>query len=80
MGVLMAVAEFERSLIRERVNAGLRTAKARGIRLGRPATLDKRAEEVIKLKEQGMGVRQIARLLAIGRPNGSRGIRAVTHS
>jgi DNA invertase Pin-like site-specific DNA recombinase len=31
LGVLMAVAEFERSLIRERVNAGLRDAKGRGV-------------------------------------------------
>ncbi len=34
--VLMAVAEFERSLIRERTLAGLEAAKRRGARLGRP--------------------------------------------
>lgn len=34
--VLGAVAELERSLIGERVRAGLRNAKAKGIRLGRP--------------------------------------------
>jgi len=37
MHVLMAVAEFERSLIRERTKAGLVAARARGSRLGRPA-------------------------------------------
>jgi len=37
MHVLMAVAEFERSLIRERTKAGLGAAVARGSRLGRPA-------------------------------------------
>ncbi len=36
MHVLMAVAEFERSLIRERTKAGLVAAKARGVPLGRP--------------------------------------------
>ena len=34
--VLGAVAELERSLIAERVRAGLRNAKAKGKRLGRP--------------------------------------------
>jgi len=36
--VLAAIAEFERELIRERVLAGLRRARARGKRLGRPPT------------------------------------------
>ncbi len=35
--VLGAVAELERSLIGERVRAGLRNARAKGIKLGRPA-------------------------------------------
>lgn len=36
----MAIAEFERSIIQARVAAGLRAAKAKGVKLGRPATLD----------------------------------------
>lgn len=35
--LLGAFAEFEKDTIRERVRAGLRNAKARGVRLGRPA-------------------------------------------
>ena len=65
LGVLMAVAEFERGIIKERVNAGLKAAKARGVRLGRPATLNKRTEEVLALKRQGLGVRSIARKLGM---------------
>lgn len=34
--VIGAMAEFERSLIQERVRAGLQNAKAKGVRLGRP--------------------------------------------
>jgi DNA invertase Pin-like site-specific DNA recombinase len=34
--LLLAVAEFERELIRERVRSGLANARARGKRLGRP--------------------------------------------
>lgn len=63
LGVLMAVAEFERGIIRERVNSGLAAAKARGVRLGRPVTLEGRTAEVAKLKKSGMGVRAIARQL-----------------
>jgi DNA invertase Pin-like site-specific DNA recombinase len=36
LGVLMAVAEFERALIKERTRAGLEVARKRGKRLGRP--------------------------------------------
>ena len=61
----MAVAEFERSLIRERVNAGLRAAKGRGVRLGRPSTLRDRREEILQLKAQGVGLRETARRLAM---------------
>lgn len=61
LGVLMSVAQFERSLTRERVNAGLRAAKSRGVRLGRPGTLAGRRKDVMRLKEGGMGLRAIAR-------------------
>ena len=39
MHVLMAVAEFERTLIVERVRAGQAIAKAKGVKFGRPSTL-----------------------------------------
>jgi putative DNA-invertase from lambdoid prophage Rac len=65
LGVLMAVAEFERGIIKERVNAGLSAAKARGVQLGRPATINGRADEVRKLKAQGLGLRAIARQLGM---------------
>lgn len=63
LGVLMAVAEFERGIIKERVNAGVAAAKARGVQLGRPPTLTHRTAEIKKLKEGGLGLRAIAREL-----------------
>jgi len=63
--IIMAMAEFERSLIRERVIAGLAAAKARGQKLGRPATLKSRLKEVMALKAKGLGVRAISRALAM---------------
>lgn len=46
MHVLMAVAEFERALIRERTKAGLAVARARGARIGRPGVRPERLERV----------------------------------
>jgi DNA invertase Pin-like site-specific DNA recombinase len=63
LGVLMAVAEFERGIIKERVNAGLAAARLRGVQLGRPATINGRAAQVQKLKAKGLGLRAIARQL-----------------
>lgn len=65
LAVLMAVAEFEKGIIRERVISGLTAAKNRGVRLGRPATLKDRLQDVAKLKAQGLGVCAIARELKI---------------
>src|SRR5258708_3878240 len=57
--VLGAVAELERSLIVERVRAGLRNARAKGKRLGRPrVTVD--AARIGRLREQGRSIREIA--------------------
>ena len=69
IAVLMAVAEFERAIIRERVNSGLAAAKAKGVRLGRPKTLERRRDEVMALKNQRRSIREIARGLKI--PAGS---------
>ncbi len=65
LDVLKAVCEFERNLIKDRVNAGLNAARARGVRLGRPSTLSSRRDEVLALKQQGLGLREIGRQLNI---------------
>jgi DNA invertase Pin-like site-specific DNA recombinase len=65
LGVLMAVADFERGIIRERVKAGVAAAKARGVRLGRPPRLKARTPEVMALKQQGRGIRAISRTLGM---------------
>src|SRR5947207_15034909 len=65
LNILMAVADFEREIIRERVNCGLRSARARGARFGRPSTLQKYLPRVRALREAGRNVSQIARELML---------------
>ena len=48
-------AEFERGMIRERVNAGLARAKERGIRLGRRPVKSSVEARIHELRAEGMG-------------------------
>jgi DNA invertase Pin-like site-specific DNA recombinase len=59
--VLGAVAELERSLIVERVRAGLRNARAKGKRLGRPKWVVD-AHRIAALRAQGAGWKKISRI------------------
>lgn len=58
MGVLAAVAEFERDLLVERTQSGLKRAKAEGKVLGRPAITT--TAEVQKLKALSLSQSQVA--------------------
>ncbi len=60
--VLGAVAELERSLIVERVKAGLRNARAKGKRLGRPRAI-LNARKIGDLRAAGRSWRKIARVM-----------------
>ena len=84
--VLGAVAELERSLIVERVKAGLRNARAKGKTLGRPRTsVD--AARMARLRAQGHSLREIASELECSRSlvhktlanRGTRGVAIADH-
>jgi DNA invertase Pin-like site-specific DNA recombinase len=62
--VLGAVAELERSLIVERVKAGLRNAKSKGVRLGRPRVFVSESR-IDALRASGASWRAIAKELGI---------------
>ena len=62
--IIGAMAEFERSLIQERVRAGLRNAKAKGHKLGRP-TVKADAEMIVRLRCEGHSLADIANRLGI---------------
>jgi DNA invertase Pin-like site-specific DNA recombinase len=63
--VLGAVAELERSLIVERVKAGLRNARAKGKRLGRPRVFPD-ARRIAALRAEGLSWAKIAERLGVG--------------
>jgi DNA invertase Pin-like site-specific DNA recombinase len=63
--IVSVVAELERNLIRERVTAGIRNARANGKQLGRPKSAVNR-ERILELKAQGHSLRQIAANLGVG--------------
>jgi DNA invertase Pin-like site-specific DNA recombinase len=63
--VLGAVAELERSLIVERVRAGLRNARAKGKTLGRPRKIVDPGK-ITALRAQGLSLRAIASELGVG--------------
>src|SRR5687768_15906429 len=64
--VLGVFAEFERSMIVERVKAGLARAKAEGKKLGRPP-IDNAVEQKLRAAlAGGVGIRKAARLHGVG--------------
>src|ERR1700676_703471 len=57
--IVSAVAQLERDLIRERVSAGLRNARANGTNLGRPMNGVDR-ERILQMRAEGQTLEQIA--------------------
>jgi len=62
-----AMAQFEREMMLERQREGIEKAKKAKKYKGRKPTVRKRADEIKKLKEQGMGATAIAKELGVGR-------------
>ena len=63
--IFAVLAEYELSMIRERTRAGMRSAKARGSKIGNQKNFfDKK--KATKLRDQGWGQIRIARELCVG--------------
>jgi len=69
--VLGSIAEFERDLIRERTVAGMRAAKRRGAKIGRPRTALSRSQ-VAAAAESGRSLAEVARVLGTSRATARR--------
>jgi len=62
--IISAMAELERSLTVERVKSGLRAARARGKRLGRPK-MPVSQTEATQRRSRGESIRQIAKAMGV---------------
>lgn len=69
--IFSALAEFERDLIRDRTNAGLKAARARGRLGGRPPLLDERQiDRLVKLyDEMRTSVKELCKMFGISKPS-----------
>jgi putative DNA-invertase from lambdoid prophage Rac len=68
MGVINAVAEFERDLLVERTQAGLNRAKAEGTTLGRPAALTAEQQAVVRQRRaEGVSLGTLAEEYGVSR-------------
>lgn len=63
--IISAVAQLERDIICERVSAGIRNARAKGKRLGRPRQYVD-IDRVLEMRASGMSLGRIAATLKIG--------------
>lgn len=66
-GVFAAMADFERELIRERVNAGIKAAKARGVRFGAKRKITSSTLEQARQIKETSSVRLAAKTLGVSK-------------
>lgn len=65
LSILGAVAEFERSIIKQRQREGIEKAKAKGVYKGRKPTIDK--NRIFALRDEGLSTYKIAEVMGISR-------------
>jgi DNA invertase Pin-like site-specific DNA recombinase len=69
-GILGVFAEFERSMIQERVRAGMAKAKERGTKsgnpIGRPTVASEVEDRILELRASGLGMIRIAKAAGCG--------------
>lgn len=64
--IIAAMAQFERDIIRERVKAGMASARNKGIRFGRPSKLHEDViYEISEMRAAGQSIRQIAKVVKL---------------
>ncbi|WP_430465752.1 recombinase family protein [Tabrizicola sp.] len=65
LSILGAVAEFERSIIKQRQREGIAKAKAKGVYKGRKPTIDQ--DRILALRDEGLSTYKIAEVMGISR-------------
>ena len=75
--IISAVAQLERDIIAERVKAGLRRARDRGKRLGRPNGTSLDVEAIYRLRSEGLSLMRIAKALKTSKSSIARLLKTV---
>lgn len=66
-GINSALGEYERELIRERIMAGRKRARAQGVKIGRPSKMNDAVRTSVKLlRDSGVSINEISKRLEIG--------------
>ena len=65
--MISAFSEFEKSIIKERIIAGMEKAKAKGIHFGRPKTSGSKIKEALEMKGAGATYKEICKKLGISK-------------
>ena len=66
-GIFSALGEYEKEMIRDRINAGLARARSEGKKLGRPSNVNASVITSVRLlRERGHSIHNIAKQLHIG--------------
>jgi DNA invertase Pin-like site-specific DNA recombinase len=66
-GVFASFAEFERSIISERIQLGIQRARKEGKKLGRPSSVtDSTRAAIVELYNKGMSYKKISQTLKVG--------------
>jgi putative DNA-invertase from lambdoid prophage Rac len=66
MHIMAAFAEFERELIRERIQASIANRRSKGLPIGKPR-IDTNMEQIISLRKSGLSNRKIGEMMNINR-------------
>ena len=74
--IVSAVAQLERDLIRERVRAGLRNARAKGKKFGRPR-VEIDCARVAELRRDGLSWSQVCRTLIVSKGSAQRSVASI---
>jgi DNA invertase Pin-like site-specific DNA recombinase len=64
--IFAAIAELERDTIVERINAGLKRARANGVKLGRPGADPDKLAKAERMLRRGEGILKTAKLIGLG--------------
>ena len=62
---MASLAQFESSLISERVKAGMARAKAQGKHIARPALDKSKQKKIIEMRKEGISMNKISKALGI---------------